>query len=205
MNMFAKAKAKGAEKATKPSKEEVIIKDPSFHMNLHRLATINEEIDTLSAEASVLAAETKERGIAEFVRLYQGNDKYPGSFNIRATGFKGLKDASFMFIPTDRYIKIGEDRYNELAELHGESIVEESTTYQMDAKLVEKHGEVISELIQKCKQIPQADKDNLIQAIVSFSVAKGTITELSKYEATIPELLEDIKPVYQLKAIRIEE
>jgi hypothetical protein len=205
MNMFAKAKAKGATKAAKPQKEEVIIKDPNFHMNLHRLATINSEIDTLSAEAAVLGAEVKERGISEFTRLYQSTEKYPGSFNIQATGFKGLDTASFMFIPTDRYIKIDEDRYNELTETHGEGIATETTTYIMDSKLVEKHGETISELIAKCKSIPQEDKDALIQAVVSYTVAKGTISDLTKYDATIPEMLEDIKPVYQLKNVKIDE
>jgi len=205
MNMFAKAKAKGATKAAKPQKEEVIIKDANFHMNLHRLAEVQTQMDELGAEASILAAEVKERGISEFTKLYQGTNKYPGSFNIQATGFKGLDNASFMFIPTDRYIKIDEDRYNELVDQHGEDIATETTTYIMDSKLVEKHGETISELIAKCKSIPQEDKEALIQAVVSYTIAKGTISDLTKYDATIPEMLEDIKPVYQLKNVKVDE
>ena len=204
-NLFAAAKAKGATASNKPQKEEVLIKDPQFHLNLSRLAEVNQEIDALSAEASVLAATVKERSIKEFTGLYEKTGKYPGSFNIRATGVKGQPDASLMFIPTDKYIKIGEERYNELVETYGEDIATEKTTYIMDAGLVEKYAEQLSEAIQKIKGIPDEDKEKLIQAVVSYEVAKGTITELPKYPATITEMLEEIKPVYQMKNVKVEE
>ena len=77
----------------------------------------------------------------------------------------------------------------------------------MDSALVEKHGEVISNLIEKCKLIPDDDKEKLISAVVKFEVKKGTLSDLSTKYAAIPmtQILQDIKPVYQLKAIRIDE
>jgi hypothetical protein len=204
-NLFAAAKAKGATASNKPQKEEVVIKDPQFHLNLSRLAEVNQEMDALSAEANVLAATVKERSIKEFTKLYDTSGKYPGSFNLRATGVKGQPDASLMFIPTDKYIKIGEERYNELTETYGEGIATEKTTYIMDAGLVEKYAEELSDAISKIKAIPEDDKKKLIQAVVSYEIAKGTISELPSYPATITEMLEEIKPVYQMKNVKIEE
>ena len=102
-NLFQAAKEKGATSAgAAPNKEEVLLKDPKFHMELSRLAEINKQIDELAAESSILAGIVKERGIKEFAKLYEQNEKYPGSFLIKATGLKGANDASLMFIPTDK-------------------------------------------------------------------------------------------------------
>lgn len=207
-NIFDKAKAKGATAAgkTKPEKVEIIINDPSFHLTLSRLAEVNAEIDALTAESAVLSAEVKERGIKEYSILYEQKLKHPGSFNIKAE-VPGQKSASMMFIPTDRYIKIDEERSKELKAKYGEDIVEEKITYVMDTKLVERYGDVISKLIENCKSIPDTDKDKLISAIVTFEIKKGTIEDLkTKYNfVPINEVLEDIKPVFQIKNIHLED
>lgn len=204
-NLFAAAKAKGATAPEKSGKVEVVIKDAQFHQDLSRLAEINSEVDRLNAEAAVLAGITKERGIKEFANLYETSGKYPGSFNVRGTGLKGMPDASFMFIPTDKYIKIGEDRYKELVEQFGEEIAEEKTTYVMDAELIEKYGELLSEAIHKIKGISDDDKAKLIKAQTSYNIRKGTISDLAKYPVRITEMLEEIKPVYQSKNVKIED
>lgn len=204
-NLFKAAKEKGATASGAPKKTEVVIKDPKFHLNLSRLADVNRQIDELSAESAVLNGEVKERSISEFAKLYESNGKYPGSFIIKAEGMKKLPSASLMFIPTDKYIKIGEERFEELRGTYGEEIVEETTTYTMDAKLIEQYGELLSDAISKIKAIPESDKKKLISAVTSYSIKKGTISELDKFGATIPEMLEEIKPVYQMKAIRIDD
>jgi len=204
-NLFKAAKEKGGTASAKPSKEEILIKDPRFHMSLSRLAEVNSQIDELSAEATILAGEVKERSIKEFTKLYENNGKYPGSFLLKSSGFKGQSDASLMFIPTDKYIKIDEARYNELTEEFGPDIAEEKTVYTMDATLIEQYGELLSEAIQKIKGIPDADKKKLISATTSYNIKKGTISDLTKFPATVGEMLEEIKPVYQMKNVKIEE
>jgi hypothetical protein len=204
-NLFKKAKEKGATASAKPSKEEVVVNDPKFHLSLSRLAEVNKQVDELNAEAAVLASEVKERSIKEFTRLYDSTGKYPGSFILRGSGLKGQPTASLMFIPTDKYIKIGEDRFNEMVEKYGEEIATEKTTYTMNTELVEKYGEVISNLIEKCKDIPKDDKEKLIAAVTSYEIKKGTISELPSFPATITEMLEEIKPVYQMKNVKVDE
>jgi len=202
-NLFAAAKEKGATAASKgPQKEEVTINDPKFHMELSRLAELNQQLDEMKSEADILAAGVKERSIREFTRLYENTGKYPGSFNLKATGLKGVDTASLMVIPTDKYIKIGEERYNALVETYGEEIATEKTTYTMNGELVEKYGELLSDAIQKIKGIPEEDKGKLISAIVSYEIKKGTISDLPKFPATITEMVEETKPIFQLKNIK---
>lgn len=207
-NLFAKAKEKNAGKATKKEKNEVVIVEPQFHLTLSRLAELKVQQDQLEAESSTLAAMVKERSISEFAKLYDADGKYPGSFIIRASGVKKMPSASLMFLPTDKYIKIDEDRYNELAKEFGKEMVTEKTTYIMDTELIEKHGEVLSELINKCKAFSEDDKAKLIKAVVSYEVAKGTISELKNAKFAkygVETMLTEIKPVYQMKNVKVDE
>ena len=205
-NLFAKAKAKGATATAKAEKLTVEINDPLFHTNLTRLAEINEEVAELNAESGILKATVKERGIEEYQKLYESDLKNPGSFNIKAVN-EGQSSSSFQFITSDKYISIDEDRFEELQKKYGEEIVDEKTVYIMDSKLVEKYAEEISELINNSEVIEAKDKEKLISAKVSYNVTKGTISDLkTKYSSKpVLELLEDIKPVYSLKNVKVDK
>jgi len=207
-NLFKAAKAKAPVKAAGKQKTEVVIADKVFHTVLHRLATVNREMDALKSEAVVLSAEVKERGIESFAKMFKTNGKYPGSFLITATGNKSLKDANFMFIPVDKYITMDEERFDELKGVYGD-VAEEKTVYELDSELVDKYGDIISELIEKCKKIPQDAKDRLIIPKTTYGVKKGTIEEAltiaTKKKSTISIVLEDIRPIYQLKNVKIKE
>jgi ABC-type phosphate/phosphonate transport system substrate-binding protein len=90
-------------------------------------------------------------------------------------------------------------------ETYGEDIAEENTTYTMDSKLIEKYGEVISDLIYGSKKIADDDKEKLIEAVTSYTVKKGTITKLNEFGGTVQEMIEEVKPVFQMKNIKLEE
>jgi hypothetical protein len=204
-NLFKAAKDKGTTAKAKSDKDVVIIKDSEFHKNLARLAIVNKEMDALSAESKLLTGEVKERSITEFAKLYESTGKFPGSFHIKATGAKNINDAAMLFIPTDKYLTIDEERYDELKKTYGEDMVEEKDTYTMDTELIEKYGEIISDLIEKCKKISEEDKANLIAVTTKYTVKKGTISDLKKFKKPIEEVLMDAQPVYQMKSVRIED
>jgi predicted nucleotide-binding protein (sugar kinase/HSP70/actin superfamily) len=204
-NLFKAAKESGTKPSAKKEKEEIVITDKDFHTTLHRLAEVNSKIDELAAESKILSEDVRQRAITEFAKDYEDKGKFTGSFNIRATGAKGKSDASLMFLPTDRYITIDEERYNELNEQYGD-IAEENTTYTMDSALIEKYGDVISELISKCKAIDEKDKAKLISATTKYNVKKGTISRIPELVTEDFEtVLSDIRPVYQMKNVKIEE
>jgi hypothetical protein len=76
----------------------------------------------------------------------------------------------------------------------------------MNSELVEKYGEVLSDLIENCSEIDDRDKMKLISAVSKFSVRKGTISNLPLFENhAFGEILENIKPVYQIKNVKVED
>jgi len=196
MNLFATAKEK---QEKKPKNEKVSFRNNEVSAELERLAEVQAQIDALTAEAKILTDSVKNTAVDAFLDLYEKGRKFPGSFN-----FESGK-ASMMFIPVDRYIKIDQVRSEELAEKYGSDIIDEKTTYTMNSELVDKYGEVISDLIIKCKKIDDADKAKLIAASTEYMVAKGTISSLENFSQKKAEILEDIKPVFMMKNVTVEE
>lgn len=201
-NIFKKAKDSGTPTATKVSnKKEVALNDKELEKNLARLAKVNEEMDSLSAEANDLTGQIKPRLVEEFVKLYNAEQKYPGSFNLTAG------KSSVMVIPTDKYLTIDKDRSESLQKTYGSEIVEEKDTYIMDNAMIEKYGDVISKLIENCKDIAKEDKDKLIRVETKITVKKGTIQvifdKFKKFAGkNLPSMIEDIRPVFQMKNVK---
>jgi len=83
---------------------------------------------------------------------------------------------------------------------YGNDIVEESTTFAFDNEMVDKYGEVISNLIEMSDEISEADKAKIIKAVTKFSVAKGTIDKFKVYGgADVFGVMEAVRPVVALK------
>ena len=213
-NLFNKAKQTGPVSKAKKEKTEIVVNDRTFHGSLVRLSEVNRQLNDLKAEAALLSGEVKERAITEFVKLYNDGKKFPGSFNITGTGAKGKEDATFLFIPTDRYIVMDEERYTEIVEKYGTGVAVEKTTYEMNADLIEKYGDIISDLIENCKKIDEADKAALISAKTAYNIKSGIIEDLpgiledvkkaKKTDYKLSEIVEDIRPVYQIKNVKIK-
>jgi hypothetical protein len=95
-----------------------------------------------------------------------------------------------------------QDRATALIEKYGESIVEEKTTYSFDNDMIEKYGEVLSNLIELSNEIDEDDKAKIIKAVSVFSISKGTIDSMKQY-GSIPEIMDEVKPVVALKNVEI--
>lgn len=197
-NLFKAAKTETAPKAKKSDKLEVIVQDKTLEANMKKLAKVNEQLDSLTAEAKELTGEIKPRIQEEFVKQYKKDGKYPGSFNLIAGS------SSVMVVPTDRYITIDKERKEELVETYGNEIAEEKDTYIMDTEMIEKYGDIISDLISKCKKIAEEDKPKLIRVETKYTVKKGTISVLlEKFKKfSISNVIEDIRPVFQMKNVK---
>jgi translation elongation factor EF-G len=202
-NLFKKAKENGTTTtaAAKPAKVEVVLNDKSLEATIKRLAKVQEEQDSLATEANDLTGIIKPVMVEQFTKLYNETGAYPGSFNLKAGS------ASLMVIPTDKYIVIDKDRAELMQKQYGPNIVEEKDTYILDAAMVEKYGDIISKLIEKCKDIPDEDKEKLIKVETKRTIRKGTIQRLfvdfKKFTGNkMGNLLEDIKPVFQMKNVK---
>lgn len=204
-NLFAKAKKEAPAKTTKAKDEKVRIRveDANFFDNVAKASALQDNMKRDKAKFDVISDELREIGKDKWAELYEKMGKNPGSVMIESVN--AVDDtAQFMFVPTDKYITINSDRADELRETYGEEIVEEKTTFSFDNDMIEKYGEILSRLIEESEEIDAKDKEKIIKASTSYSVAKGTIDLFTKYaDGNVNEMIDSTRPVVALKNIEV--
>jgi hypothetical protein len=202
-SLFSKAKKAAPAKPAKAKEQKVRIPvdDPDFFEKVSKLEELNDTMKSAKAKADLISDELKGIAKDKWVELYQDTKKNPESVMIVQENEMG-DTAQFMFVPTDRYITINEERAEELKEEYGDEIVDEKTTFSFDDLMIEKYGEILSEMIENCDEIPDKDKEKIIKATTTYTVAKGTIDKFLVY-GEAAELMETVKPVVALKNIEV--
>jgi hypothetical protein len=152
------------------------------------------------AKADLISDELKDIAKELWSEEYESTKKNPESVMICQE--VDSETAQFMFVPTDKYISINEERAEELKEAYGEDIVEEKTVFSFDETMIEKYGEILSSLIENCDEIKESDKEKIIKAVTTYSVAKGTIDKFKQYGEVV-EMMETVKPVVAIKNVEI--
>jgi len=197
-NLFTKAKKVAVTKG--PAKEDkkvrITIEDPTMFEKIQTMEVLNDRMKSDKAKFDMVSDEVRDVAKTEWAKLYQKTGKNPGSVMIESK--VGLDVSQIMFVPTDKYITITAEKAETLREEYGDDIVEESTTFSFDESMIEKYGEVLSNLITSCDEIAEADKDMIIKAVSKFSIAKGTIDVMKGY-GKVNEVMEAIRPVVMLK------
>ena len=199
-NLFSKAKASATPKATKAKDEKVRIRieDETFFDKVEKLEQLNDTLKSAKAKADMISDELKELGIEKWCELYESTGKNPDSVMLEYVKEDTDDTAQLMLVPMDKYITITEARAEELQEAYGDEIVEEKTVFSFDASMIEKYGEILSRMIEESTDIAEKDKEKIIRATTSFSVAKGTIDNFSKL-GNVQELFQMTKPVVSIK------
>ncbi len=201
-NLFTKAKKTSVKESAKPKDDKVRVKveDPTFFDKVKMVETLQNQIKSAEAKVSMMTDEIKEVGKELWARTYEKMGKNPGSVMLEAT--KDGDVGQVMFLPMDKYITINADRADQLREQFGEDIVEENTTFAFDNDMIEKYGEVLSNLIEMSDEISEADKGKIIKAVTKFNVTKGTIDKFKNY-GDVFEVMEATKPVVALKGAEV--
>ena len=208
-NLFSKAKKEAPAKTVDPKKAKprVTVNIPGFFDKMKRQAYLKQEIKSLEAESDLLDSELKEVGKDEWANLYGKQGVNPESIMIEAKN--GNDTAQYMLLMSDKYIIINQERADYLVETYGEDIITEATSFQFDKEMIDKHGETISDLIMNSKEIPEADKEKIIKATVTNTVAKGTIDKLKIYAdktgKTVADMVSEVKPVTSTKNVEYIE
>lgn len=201
-NLFAKAK-KSAPVQTKSAKDKKIrltVSDPNFFSKVEKLEQLNDTLKSAKAQADMISDELKDIAKAEWCEYYQKTGKNPESVMIVQE--VGDDVSQIMLVPSDKYITVTEARAEELRETYGEEIITEETTFGFDPTMIEKYGEILSRLIEECDEISEKDKEKIITAKTTYSVAKGTIDKLNQY-GDVTEVMEAVKPVVALKNVEV--
>ena len=202
MSLFAKAK-KTATPVTKSAKDKKIrlqVTDPTFFSKVEKLEKLNDRMKSDKAQADMISDELKDLAKSEWADYYSQTGKNPESVMIvqEVAG----DTASMMLVPSDKYITVTEARAEELQETYGQEIITEETTFGFDSTMIEKYGEILSRLIEECGEISERDKERIITAKTTYSVAKGTIDKLNQY-GDVTEVMEAVKPVVSLKNVEV--
>lgn len=209
-NLFAKAKEKSGSAPAKTSKSrpEVVVADAMFFQQVNQLAELKKQMDALKADYEMVYGEVKNVAIDKFNEKYENDKKFTDTFMIIAED--GDKSASFMFAPTDNYLKIDADRAQFLTQKFGD-VVDENTKYIFNKELLEdeKIGEEISKLIESSKVLTAKQKEELVTAEVNHKVKKGVIKEFRSNDNMrkfpIAELTGDFQPIFQIKSVKSAE
>jgi hypothetical protein len=201
-NLFAKAKKTAPAKTSKAKEQKVrlTVEDANFFSNVQKLEELQDQMKTAKAKADMISDEIRDVAKDAWLNQYQTTGKNPESVMICQEN--GEDVAQLMFVPTDKYITITQERAEELQETYGEEIVEEETTFSFDAAMIEKYGEILSRLIEESDEIKDSDKEKIIKATTKYSVAKGTIDKFATY-GDVNEVMEAVKPVVALKNVEI--
>lgn len=187
-NLFATAtKVKETTKKT----DKKVIKSPLLGNKVKRYAELKQLIDNATGELKMIEGDIKMVGKDLFMQEYKQQKSTPDNFKIQDdTG------NSCMFICMDKYTIVDEAKAGILANFEG--LLAENIVYKFNAELVEKYGQVLSELILNCSGIDDMDKGNLISGEKTFSVAKGSIDRLMQYDNP-EQVFELINPIVALK------
>jgi hypothetical protein len=159
-NLFAKAKKTATPKTTvaKDQKVRIKIEDPTFFDKVEKLEQLNDTMKSAKAKADMISDELKDIAIEKWCELYDEKGKNPDSVMLEHVKEDNDDTAQFMFVPMDKYISINEERAEMLQEAYGEEIVEEKTVFSFDNAMIEKYGEILSQLIEDSDEIAEKDK-----------------------------------------------
>lgn len=187
-NLFATA-TKVKETAKKTDKK--VINAPELGNKIQRFAELKQLIDSATGELKMIEGDIKGIGKKMFMSEYKQQRSTPDNFKIQdETG------NTCMLIVMDKYTIVDETKAGILANYDG--LLAENVLYKFNAELVEKYGQVLSELILNCPAIDDMDKGNLISGDKTFSVAKGSIDRLMQYDNP-EQVFELINPIIALK------
>ena len=187
-NLFAAAtKVKETIKKT----DKKVLDAPELGSKIQKYAELKQLIDSATGELKMIEGDIKATGKELFMAEYLKYKNTPDNFKI-----KDYTGNSCMFICMDKYTIVDENKAAILGNYDG--LLAENVVYKFNAELVEKYGQVLSELILNSADIDDIDKGNLISGEKSYSVAKGSIDRLMQFNNP-KQVFELINPIIALK------
>lgn len=171
-NLFQKAEEKAPKKSSSKDKEQVIVE--GIESQIMRYDELKAIIDNATAEKELIGGKLKEIGKEEFLRIYSERNKVPENFDL-ADG-----DQRILFIVMDKYKKVEPEKVPLLKELGG--LLEEVTTYTFNNEVLDRVGDIVSDLIMGSDKLTEKDKEKLLVATKTTAIKKGSIDRLMDYE-----------------------
>ena len=187
-SLFDMAKKADTPKAKGKAKPEVRV--VGIETEIARYDELKEIINNAKAEQEVIGGKLKQIGKENFLELYEEKGSKPDNFNL-ADG-----DEEILFIVMDKYKKVEPEKAAILEQYSG--LLETVTTYSFNPEVLDRVGDVVSNLILNSKELSDEDKKKLLIVDTTIAIKKGTIDRLMDYDD--PEQIFDlIEPILALK------
>ena len=177
--------------ATPKKTDKKVINAPELDDKIRRYNELKQSIEAATGELKMIEGDIKLRGKELFLKEYLKEKRTPDNFKIQdETG------STCMFILMDKYTTVDENKAEVLRNFDG--LLGENVVFKFNPELVEKYGEVLSNLIVSSPDIEEADKANLISGERTYHVQKGSIDRLLQF-ANPEQVLDLINPICSLK------
>jgi len=176
----------------KKTTDKKTVSVPILDGKIKRFLELKNIIDNATGELKMLEGDIKEVGRTNFLKEYRSEKLKPDNFNL-----VDKEDGRVMFICMDKYTVVDETKAEILSNYEG--LLGEKLTFTLNAELVDKYGEVLSDLIGNCEAISDEDKGNLITGEKQFFVKKGSIERLLQFGEDMEQVFELINPICSLK------
>lgn len=192
MSIFDKAKASATASNTKKTKDQkpTIVLNDLFD-SMVEIENMERQAKIIEAKSKILKEEVKTTALEKWAHLYENLGRNPGSVTIEAN--QGGQKVQVLLTPKDQYSKIDSKQAEVLTEQFGEKFVETKTQFLFNEQMLQKYSHILDRLISECDEIDDEDKEKIIEAKVTHSVAEGTIDRLNTYGG-VCEIFQMIKP-----------
>lgn len=200
MSIFDKAVATAstAPKKTKDQKPTIVIND--LFDSMVEIENMERQSKIIEAKSKILKEEVKSASLEKWADLYNSLGKNPGSVTIEAK--QGNEKVQVLLTPKDQYSKIDDSQATILTERFGPKFVETKTQFMFNDQMLQKYSHILDRLITECEEIDEEDKNKIIEAKVTHTVAEGTIDKMLNY-GDVGEVFQIIKPTTALSSWQV--
>jgi hypothetical protein len=189
----AQERAEKSPKSSSKSDNKEIVQVTGLEAKLLEYDALKSAVEDINAQLESVKNELKDIATEKFVELYKFKESNPNSFLIKDG------DGCIMVVPYDSYISIKDvSRADELIEKYGKEVITVDEKVLFNKKVLDRNMDEIKKLITNSKAISDDDKANLLDVEVKYSISKGYIDKLSKYD-DILSVVEDIQPTIALR------
>ena len=176
-SLFKKAADSATTKSSKSKEKKLrVTLSNEFFDKMKKLEVLNTRLKQDKAEADIISDEIKEVAKVEWSKLYDKTKKNPGSIMLEVK--EGLDTTQCMFLAQDKYLTVTPERAEDIKAKYGENVIDEKDSFSFDSDMIEKYGDILSQLIENCNEIPERDKE-------------------------VFDIFEQIKPVVALKGVEL--
>lgn len=167
IGLFAAAKGRVDTEPTMACRAHTVKTRRDFNSTVMRFIEARDALEEAKTEHAMAREELEDICIDKWVEHSKENGSPSGTITLHTRG----EDATEVrVIPTTRFTKMDESTANYLRENGYADLIVEETSYSLNPKILSKYMKEISDAIQRCKKIPQEDKDRLFKATTKYKV-----------------------------------